>query len=371
MRMRSKRGRRIGLAGLTAAGASVALAALAAIPASAAPAANRFTVTNLVSNEPGVAQDTDPNLVNPWGASELPGSPLWVSDQGTGVSTLYSGDVGGSAFSTVPLVVSIPGGNPTGQVANDNESTTPSDFTVTSGSQSGPALFIFDSLAGVISAWNPGVDTTAGVTSTHAVQEASVPHAVFTGLAIDGATLFAADFGNGKVDVFNSGFHPVTAFTDHALAAAGFKPFNVATIDGDIFVAFAKPDPKTGKAENVVGAGFVDVFSPKGVLLRRLIRGGVLDSPWGMVIAPADFGPFSNDLLVGNFGDGFLNVFSPRTGAFLGAVREADGKLFQEHALWSLILGDGTAATADTLLFTAGINNEQDGLLGSIVPAAG
>jgi uncharacterized protein (TIGR03118 family) len=266
--------------------------------------------------------------------------------------------------------VSIPDGNPTGQVANDNEATTPSDFTVTSGSQSGPALFIFDSLAGVISAWNPTVDTTAGTTSTHAVETASVPGAVFTGLAIDGATLFAADFGNGAVDVFNSSFQEQGSFTDHALAAAGFKPFNVATVDNDIFVTFAKPDPNTGKAENKIGAGFVDVFSPGGVLLQRLIRGGVLDSPWGVVIAPSSFGRFSNDLLVGNFGDGFLNAFNPRTGVFLGAVRLSNGKLFHEHALWSLILGDGTAATADTLLFTAGINNEQDGLLGSLVPAA-
>jgi|HubBroStandDraft_5_1064220.scaffolds.fasta_scaffold35846_2 uncharacterized protein (TIGR03118 family) len=368
--LHSRRGR-LGLTGLTAAGATVALAALAAVPASAAPAGDRFKVTNLVSDVAGVAQDTDANLVNPWGASELPGSPLWVSDQGTAVSTLYSGDVSGSKFVTVPLVVSIPSGSPTGQVANDNESTTPSDFKVTSGSQSGPALFIFDNLAGQLSAWNPAVDTTAGATSTHAVEVASVKGAVFTGLAIDGATLYAANFAAGKVDVFNSSFKLESTpgrFTDHALPA-GFKPFNVAVIHGDVFVAFARANPKTGKAENVLGAGFVDVFGPHGVLLRRLLRGGVLDSPWGMVMAPASFGPFSNDLLVGNFGDGFLNAFSPRTGHFLGAVRESNGRLFQEHALWSLILGDGTAATASTLLFTAGIDNEQHGLLGSIVPA--
>jgi uncharacterized protein (TIGR03118 family) len=369
-----RRGRRIGLAGLTAAGASVALAALAAAPgyAAATPASHRFTVTNLVSDEPGVAPVTDPNLVNPWGASELPGSPLWVSDQGTGVSTLYSGDVSGSALTAVPLVVSIPAGGPTGQVANDNFTTTPADFPVTAGTQSGPALFIFANLAGQISGWNPAVNAAAGATSTTAEVAASVPGAAFTGLAIDGATLYAANFGQGAIDVFNSAFKQVVipgAFTDHAIPSA-FKPFNAQTINGDIAVTYARPDPKTGKAENVIGAGFVDLFSPQGVLLKRLIRGGVLDSPWGLVIAPSSFGVFSNDLLVGNFGDGFINAFSPVTGRFLGALRNANGTLIHEDRLWSLILGDGTAATPQTLLFTAGIDNETHGLIGSIVPAS-
>jgi uncharacterized protein (TIGR03118 family) len=368
-----RRGRRIGLAGLTAVGASVALAALAAAPASASAAhARGFTVTNLVSDVPGVAPTTDPNLVNPWGTSELPGGPLWVSDQGTGVSTLYTGDVSGSPLTAVPLVVTIPGGGPTGQVFNGNFMTTPGDFTVSAGTQSGPALFIFASLAGQISGWNPGVGAAVGATSTTAEVAATVPGASFTGLAVDGATLYAADFGRGTVDVFNSAFKQVRtpgAFVDRALPS-GFKPFNAQAIDGNIVVTYAKPDPRTGKAENVIGAGFVDVFSPQGVLLRRLIRRGFLDSPWGLVIAPSSFGSFSGDLLVGNFGDGFINAFDPRNGRFLGALRDARGRLIHEDRLWSLILGDAAAATPQTLLFTAGIDNEQHGLIGSIVPAS-
>ena len=370
----ARRGRRIGLAGLTAVGASVAMAAVAAAPGyAAATPTHRFTVTNLVSDVPGVAPTTDPNLVNPWGTSELPAGPLWVSDQGTGVSTLYTGDVSGSALAPVPLVVTIPGGNPTGQVFNGNFMTTPADFTVSAGAQSGPALFIFASLAGQISGWNPGVGAAAaGATSTTAEVAATVPGAAFTGLAIDGATLYAADFGNGTVDVFNSAFQPVAtpgAFADRALPA-GFKPFNAQAVNGNILVTYARPDPRTGKAENVLGAGFVDVFSPQGVLLRRLIRGGVLDSPWGLVIAPSSFGAFSGDLLVGNFGDGFINAFDPSSGRFLGALRDARGRLIHEDRLWSLILGDGAAATPQTVLFTAGIDNEQHGLIGSIVPAS-
>ena len=371
--------RRIGLTALAAVGASVALAAVAAAPGyAAAPPTHpthpthRFTVTNLVSDVPGVAPTTDPNLVNPWGTSELPAGPLWVSDQGTGVSTLYTGDVSGTPLTPVPLVVTIPGGSPTGQVFNGNFMTAPGDFTVSAGAQSGPAVFIFASLAGQISGWNPGVAAAAaGVNSTTAEVAATVPGAAFTGLAIDGATLYAADFGNGTVDVFNSAFQRVAtpgAFVDRALPA-GFKPFNAQAVNGNILVTYAKPDPQTGKAENVIGGGFVDVFSAQGVLLRRLIRGGVLDSPWGLVIAPSSFGAFSGDLLVGNFGDGFINAFDPASGRFLGTLRDARGRLIHEDRLWSLILGDGAAATPQTLLFTAGIDNEQHGLIGSIVPA--
>jgi uncharacterized protein (TIGR03118 family) len=369
-----RRGRRIGLAGLTAVGACTALTALTAAPGYAAatpPPAHRFTVTNLVSDIPSMAATTDPNLVNPWGASELPSGPLWVSDQGTGVSTLYTGDVGGSALTAVPLVVTIPSGGPTGQVFNGNFMTTPADFPVSAGTQSGPALFIFANLAGQISGWNPGVGAAAGATATTAEVATSVPGASFTGLAISGATLYAADFGHGTVDVFSSAFQRVVtpgAFADHAIPAA-FKPFNAQAVGGNIVVTYARPD-QTGRAGNRLGAGFVDVFSPHGVLLKRLIRGGVLDSPWGVVIAPSSFGAFSSDLLVGNFGDGFINAFNPRNGRFLGALRNAKGQLIHEDRLWSLILGDGAAATPQTLLFTAGIDNETHGLIGSIVPAS-
>jgi uncharacterized protein (TIGR03118 family) len=159
------------------------------------------------------------------------------------------------------------------------------------------------------------------------------------------------------------------AFTDFAIPRA-FKPFNVQNLGGSIYVTYARPNHRTGQAANALGAGFVDVFSPRGVLQKRLISGGLLDSPWGLVIAPSHFGAFSNDLLVGNFGDGFINAYSPRTGRFLGVLRDSRGGLVHEDNLWSLIVGNSDAAGAQTLLFTAGVGNEKHGLIGAITPAS-
>ncbi len=355
--------RRLWQAGVLAVGASAALAVLPAAPGfAAAKSATPYTQTNLVSDIPGVARITDPNLVNPWGVSEFPKGPLWVSDNGTDVSTLYTGAVGGSPLTPVPLVVKIPGGAPTGQVFNGTKG-----FVVHHGKQSGTALFIFASEKGVISGWNPAVGAVGKATSTQAQLAVKVPHAVFKGLAIAGSRLYAANFHSGHVAVFNSRFHRVLRgrFKDPRLPH-GYAPFNVTTIGGNLYVSYAKQDADRGDDVAGPGHGFIDVYSPKGMLLHRLVRRGALNSPWGMVIAPSGFGSFSNDLLVANFGDGALNAFNPVTGAFLGPLKNADGNPIVISGLWGLILGDGAAGTPHTVFFTAGLADESHGLLGTI-----
>jgi uncharacterized protein (TIGR03118 family) len=356
--------RRLGAVSLLGVGAgAAALAVLPAAPGLAATAAaTPYTQTNLVSDIPGVARITDPHLVNPWGASEPPGGPLWVSDNGTAVSTLYTGAVGGSALKPVPLVVKVPGAVPTGQVFNGNSKA----FIVHHGKQKGAALFLFAGLSGVISGWNPAVGAaSATATSTQAQVGTTVKGAAYTGLALAGNHLYAADFAKGKVDEFGPRFKKIRSFGDAALPK-GFAPFNTASIGGDIYVSFAKANPKTGREILGAGKGYVDVFSPSGKLLHRLIRRGALNAPWAIVTAPASFGTFSNDLLVGNFGNGHIDAYNPKTGKFLGALRNGDGNVIAIQGLWDLIPGDGAASNAQTLLFTAGIGHEAHGLLGTI-----
>jgi len=348
--------------------AAVATAAVALpIGASSGQSGNQYTQSNLISDIPGVARITDPNLVNPWGLSNLPGSPLWVADNGTNKSTLYSGAVGGSIPTIVGLVVKIQGGAPTGTVGNPT-----SDFVVHTSTGSGPARFIFASESGRITAW-----AGTGVSGTVA-QTVFGPRstAVYKGLALaqigDSNFLFATNFHAGTVDVFNAQFKPVTlpagAFTDSSIPA-GFAPFGIQSIGDDLYVSYAKQD--ADKHDDVAGAGrgFVDKYSTTGVLLQRLIKRGALNSPWGMALAPAGFGGFAGDLLVGNFGDGAINAYDPSTGALLGPLTNTDGNPIVINGLWGLRFGDGTFGSPDTLVFAAGIGDESHGLLGEISPA--
>jgi uncharacterized protein (TIGR03118 family) len=330
--------------------------------------ANGFVETNLVSDIPGLALITDPRLINPWGVALSPTTgAFWVSDAGSGVATLYMGDVNGSPFVRNPLVVTVPPapggtqGQPSGQVFNST-----SDFVVRSGAASGPALFIFAGLDGTISGWNPGVP--AGGTSTQAELEAAVPGAVYTGLAIgsngSGNFLYAANVAGGRIDVFDKNFARTRlagSFTDPSLPA-GFTPFNIRSMNGVLFVAY-----QNGRDRD--HGGVVDTFDMNGNFLRRIATGGPLNAPWGLVMAPANFGPFSNDLLVGNFGDGRISAFDPATGAFLGQLTGTNGQPLVFERLWRLTFGNGvTAGDSNTLYFTAGINNEKDGLFGSLRP---
>jgi uncharacterized protein (TIGR03118 family) len=363
-RTSASRGRRWSVRAL---GVLTAIAALALAGANVAGAGGNghghvFTQRNLISDIGGVARITDRNLVNPWGLAAGPNTPLWVADNGKDVSTIYSGAVRGSIPVIAPLVVDIPGGAPTGIVYNPTQG-----FAIPPGQGGSPALFIFDSEAGQITAWNPHVTPV-----TQAQSEVTTPGAIYKGLAIadtrKGPRLYAADFHGAKIDVFDRQFAPVHrpgAFTDGALPA-GYAPFNIQLLDGRLYVTYAKQDADAKDDVPGAGLGFVDVYDTQGRLLKRLISQGNLNAPWGLVIAPHRFGGFGGDLLVGNFGDGLINAYDARTGRFDGQLTNEDGNPIQIDGLWALRFGNGTFGTPRDLLFTAGIGDEQHGLLGEI-----
>jgi uncharacterized protein (TIGR03118 family) len=374
-RLRSTRS----LALLIAAAGGLALAAPTAALASSghhhAPQRDlRLNQVNLASDMPGLAPVTDPDLKNPWGASLSPTSPLWVSDQGIDSSTLYSLTPGSSAVTKSTAVrVTLPGSvlGPSGQVAN-----TGTGFVLSNGTVSAPAAFIFATLDGHIEAWSPKVDPLIGNTE----DKVTVPGAGYTGLAIAstarGDRLFAANFTQGGVDVFDSAFQQVKTaawqFRDARLPR-GYLPFNTRALNGDIFVTYDKADPATGREAVAPGLGVVDEFSTDGHLIARIISGGQLNAPWGLAIAPESWGPAAGSLLVGNFGDGRINIIARHGHLYAhhvtGQIRDtATGKPFAEPGLWTLLPGTATTGGTDALWFTAGINHEQDGLLGVLRP---
>jgi uncharacterized protein (TIGR03118 family) len=375
------RGRLRPAAATVAVGALVTMAvgASAASASPAHPRAGGYRQVNLVSNLPNVAPLTDRDLVNAWGLSaspgtdQAPGSPLWVSDNGADKTTLYAG-AGASSVTKVGLVVNIPSGAPTGQVFNTDQG---GGFVIHDGSgHRGSAVFLFDTENGSIDGWNPGVGATGTGPST--VTEEPVTNfanAVYKGLAIaqasDGNTyLYAANFRSGRVEVYNSDFTPVELpgglFVDRRIPA-GYAPFNVQALAGKLYVTYAEQDATLHDDVAGRGHGFVDVFSTDGALIRRLVTRGMLDSPWGLALAPAGFGKFSGALLVGNFGDGHINAYDPNTGRHLGQLRQANGRPIVIDGLWGLRFGNGNAARTSELLFSAGPNGEADGLLGKIV----
>jgi uncharacterized protein (TIGR03118 family) len=358
-------GSRRALVGLASLVAGLLVVAGLPIAVAADPPLSSYVQRNLVSDLPGIAEVTDPDLVNAWGMSFSLTSPVWVSDNGTDVATLYRGASQTTPTITkVPLTVSIADGAPTGQVFNPT-----GDFTVTGPGGSGPARFIFASENGAIDAWNPAAAPTT------ALSMVSVPGAVYKGLALStgggGSFLYAANFHDNRIDVFDGSFQLTQlagSFTDPKLPA-GYAPFNVANLGGQLFVTYARQDADGRDDVAGQGHGIVDVFDLQGNFVQRLIQHGRLDSPWGLAIAPAGFGRFSNDLLVGNFGDGRINAFDPATGGFVGVLTSRPGKPIEIDGLWALLFGNGTAGSPTTLLFSAGPNDEQDGLFGSITLA--
>jgi len=356
---------------ITAAG----LASAGASPADEHP--SRFRQVNLVSDVPGAAALTDPDLVNAWGLAasagtdKAPGSPLWVSDNGADKTTLYAG-ASRTSVTKVGLVVSVRSGAPTGQVFNTDQG----GFEVHDAAHSGPAIFIFASENGGIDGWNPGVGITGNPPST--VTETPVrngANAVYKGLAIaqasDGHTyLYAANFRSGRVEAYDSTFTPVQLpgglFVDPRIPA-GYAPFNVQELAGKLYVTYAKQDATLHDDLAGPGHGFVDVFTNDGALIRRLVTRGALNSPWGLALAPAGFGRLGGALLVGNFGNGHINAYNPATGARLGQLRRSDGRPIIIDGLWGLRFGNGNAAKTHELLFSAGPNHESHGLLGKIV----
>jgi uncharacterized protein (TIGR03118 family) len=322
----------------------------------------QYVQTNLTSDIPGLAANTDAQLKNPWGISFAATSPFWISDAGTGVATLYNG-----AGVKQGLVVTIPGpggsvpGVPTGQVFN-NAGT----FGLGNGAN---ATFIFASATGTISGWN----NVAGASAITRVN-GSAAGASYTGLAIAGsaetARLYAANFGQGVVDVFDGSFAQVFSggFLDPTVPA-GYAPFNVQNVGGNIVVTYALKDPVTGEDIPGAGHGFVDVYSPEGLLLRRVASDAVLNSPWGVVLAPASFGPFGGALLVGNFGDGTIHAYDFFTGALLGQITDANGAPIVNDGLWALAFRTGgPGVDPNALYFTAGIQDEEHGLFASLTP---
>ncbi|HEX4425394.1 MAG TPA: TIGR03118 family protein [Terriglobales bacterium] len=335
-----------------------AICLMAVLAVSSTAFAQKYSQTNLVSDMPGVAAVTDPNLINPWGMSFSSSSPFWISDAGTGLSTLYTG-----TGSIIPLVVTIPPpvgsaipSIPTGQVFNGT-----SNFVVTANGVSAPALFLFVTINGTIAGWNPTVDGTHAVTAV----DNSALGSIYTGLAsantAAGSFLYAANFKDGSVEMYDSNFQLVKTFTDTDLPL-GYAPFGIRNIKGKLYVAYAKQSPGAGR-------GFVDVFSIHGQKLSTLISHGALNNPWGLTLAPAGFGKFSGSLLVGNFGNGRINAYDPASGAFLGSLRDSKNAPIVLDGLWALEFGNGHAAGKRNLLyFTSGPGQEAHGLFGSLQP---
>jgi uncharacterized protein (TIGR03118 family) len=354
--------------------ATIVVAALLAglsAPIASPPAVAAYVVVDLVSDQPGQAPVTDPNLVNPWGLTRSDSSPWWVADNGAGVSTLYNG--AGQRFPVgAPLIVTIPpagGANPpsapTGVVFN-------SDNAIV-----GSPRFIFSTENGVIASW-----AGANIDGTNAVRRVdnSASGAVYKGLAISQNVVYATDFHNGRVDAYR--FDPATSifspanlsgnFTDPNLPA-GYAPFGIQNIGGKLYVTYAKQDAARKDDVPGLGNGYVDVFDTNGVLLQRFASDDTLNSPWGLARAPGNFGEFSNDLLVGNFGDGRISAFD-LTGKLIGQLDNLDGSLLQIDGLWALQFGGDNANSgrANHLYFTAGIDDENHGLFGFIaVPEPG
>ncbi|MFM0185190.1 TIGR03118 family protein [Paraburkholderia nemoris] len=323
-----------------------------------------FTSTVLVSDGAVSAPHTDPNLKNAWGIAFNPKGFVWVADNGTSVATLYDGN-------GVPqsLIVSIPNGtsgpaNPTGIVFNGT-----TEFTVSQGGKSGVGAFIFSGEGGTITAWAPAVAPTNAIV----MFDDGSGGAVYKGLALasNGTAnfLYATDFHNNKIDVFDKNFAKVAMpgkFQDATLPA-GFAPFGIQAIGAKLFVTYAKQDAAAHDNVDGSGLGFVDVFDTAGNLLQHFASAGPLNAPWGVAQAPGNFGRFSGDILIGNFGDGTINAFDPASGQSLGAINLPNGTAFVQPGLWGIAFGNGLDnQPTNTLFFAAGPNDEADGVYGRI-----
>jgi uncharacterized protein (TIGR03118 family) len=366
--------RGLSVATIMAAGA-LAAGALGAAPAGATTHVSAYRQINLVSDQAGKANLKDPDLVNAWGlaaspgTNASPGSPLWVADNGSDVATLYAG-ASTTTVSKVPLTVSVTGAAPTGQVFNGDGSA----FIVNDNQgNSGSALFIFDTENGTIDGWAPNVGGPSPSTVTEVARDNGA-NAVYKGLAVatvkGQSFLYATNFRSGRVEAYDSTFTPVEMpgglFVDPGLPA-GYGPFGVAEIMGKLYVSFAKQDATLHDDVAGPGHGFVDVFTNTGAFVRRLVTRGALNSPWGLALAPRGFGRFGGDLLVGNFGNGLVNVYNATNGAWLGRLQQRNGLPIQIDGLWGLMFGNGNAAGTNQLIFSAGPSDESHGLLGKIV----
>jgi uncharacterized protein (TIGR03118 family) len=339
----------------------VSVVSLSLLLLSVKPAAAQYKRRDLVSNVKGKAVNTDPNVFNSWGMAFFPHGPFWVANDGNGLSTAYGPD--GSA---VPLVVTVPpaanqlpgtSGSPTGVVANPT-----ADFVISKNGKSGPALFIFATVDGTISGWNPKVDPTNAVIVADDSGDKSPP--LYTGLAIGVSSsgknlIYAADQVNNKVDVYDGSFNEVSSFTDPNLPP-GFAAFGIQNIQGKLYVTF-------GGFLSAAAGGVIDVFDTDGNFIKRFASMGELDLPWGLALAPSDFGEFSNDLLVGNLSNGNITAFA-QDGTFKGLLKDDDGQYISVDSLWAIAFGTDPSANGRTnqLFFTGGPVFYQQGLFGVI-----
>jgi uncharacterized protein (TIGR03118 family) len=375
--MKLSQGRVVSMAlGILAAALASSLAVAAHGGPSFAPI-SFYKQVNLVSDISGGGEFTDANLVNPWGIVQTPSGRLWISDNGSGVSTVYNPD--GTALSLVVTVASPAGSTnpsaPTGLVGNDTGA-----FVVSKGTNSAPSLFIWSTEDGTVSGWNPLVDPANSVLGV----DNSGSSAVYKGIAraTDSSSnefLFVTNFRSGLVEKYDAHFNLVSSFTDGSLPA-GYAPFGIRNIGGQLFVTFAVQDG--AKHDDVAGPGngFVDVFDLNGNLVRQFAAHGALNSPWGLAVAPMRFGKFSGALLVGNFGDGRISAYALGTGAFLGQLTDVRGNVIAIDSLWGLLVGNAQPTAAHgmgdgddddggpVLYFTAGIGGEGHGMFGFIEP---
>jgi uncharacterized protein (TIGR03118 family) len=357
-------------------------ALIALVPLSHAHAAG-YMQKNLVSDKNGAAMAplNDLSLVNPWGIGFFPGGPFWVADNGTGASTLYSG-IG----SKIALTVTIPAPSgdtnpgapgPSGMAWNGS----PQAFKVgNSGiNNTAPALFIWATEDGTIAAWqgtlSPITEAVTVVDNPNFVNGGKGTDPVYKGLAIGnnstGLFLYATNFRSGKVVVWDSNFKFNMAlsakFVDNQMPA-GFAPFGIQNINGQLWITYAKQDSLKHDPVTGVGKGFVDVFDTDGNMLTRFASRGVLNAPWGVVLAPRHFGELKGDILIGNFGDGKISAWDPKTRNFIDWMRDGSGMTIELGTLWTLVFGGGAAASPQTLYFTTGLTAESDGLFGTLTP---
>ena len=318
------------------------------------------TQTNLISDQPGVATNTDANLTNAWGISFAPGGEFWVSDNGSGFSSQFDGNGAPAA----PPLVTIPAGggaassNPTGQAFAGGTMT----FNGT------PEVFVFVGEDGGITAWN-GSGTTATMVHDNSATGAVYKGATIAQDATGHSELFVANFNSGKIEAYDNTFAPVTlsatAFSDKKVAK-GYAPFNVQAIDGNVYVTYAKQDAAKHDDAKGSGHGFVDVFDTSGNLVRRFARGSFLNSPWGVTVAPSSWGAIAGDILVGQFGSGRIEIYTP-AGKARGFLKGNTNKPVTLSGLWALTPGSGSAtASSQDIYFSAGPNDEKDGLFGKL-----
>ena len=330
---------------------------------SAVAQTNSYQQTNLVSDMAGAANHTDPKLINPWGISFFPGQPFWIADNNSGYSTVYDAT---GATQLAPVLIPAPTGHagpatPTGTVIN------PTNGFKVGGA---PSQFLFVGEDGTISGWNGNGNAILALDHSGA-------GAVYKGMAILSpaccATYLAvANFHSGLIETYTQNFDllaPPGSFTDPGLPR-GYAPFNIQPIGNQVFVTYAVQDAAKHDPVNAAGNGIVDIFDLEGNFVERYEQGAPLNSPWGVVQASANFGAFSNDILIGNFGDGTINAFDPATGDFRGQLKDQTGATIVNASLWALVFGAGGTGDINTLYFTAGLANEGHGLFGAIAAAA-